>query len=104
MMKPIKTERLILRQFTEDDFDAVHSYASLYENTIYMQWGPNDESETRAFIKNAIDGNNKRGSEKNFYFAVTLKDSGGFIGACDIPVRGSEATLGWILHIDQWNE
>jgi RimJ/RimL family protein N-acetyltransferase len=27
-MKPLETEHLILRKFTEDDFAAVHSYAS----------------------------------------------------------------------------
>ncbi len=49
-MKTLETERLILRKFTEDAFSAVHSYASVSENTTYMVWGPNTEEQTRAFV------------------------------------------------------
>jgi len=43
-MKSLETERLVLREFREDDFDAVHSYASSEENTVFMTFGPNDEA------------------------------------------------------------
>ena len=54
VVKTLETERLILRPFEETDFEAVHSYASDAENTRFMEWGPNDESDTRNFIAEAI--------------------------------------------------
>lgn len=42
-MRPLETERLILRKLMKSDFAAVHSYASCAENTNYMLWGPNSE-------------------------------------------------------------
>lgn len=53
-MKTLETERLILRPHKEDDFEFIHNYASCYENIKYMVWGPNEDADTRAFIKYAI--------------------------------------------------
>ena len=49
-----ETEHLILRPFEETDFEAVHAYTSVAENVQYMIWGPNDKSQTKAFILQAI--------------------------------------------------
>jgi RimJ/RimL family protein N-acetyltransferase len=93
-MKILQTKRLILRPFAESDFTAVHSYADRVENLTYMTWGPNSEDETRAYIKRVM--------HLDFYFAVTLRESGQLIGACEIhPDCG---VLGWILHRDYWNQ
>lgn len=35
----LTTERLFLRPFVEDDFDAVHAYGSDLEVVRYMPWG-----------------------------------------------------------------
>ena len=103
-MKNLETERLILRKFAESDFDAVHSYASSKENTIYMLFGPNDEDDTRTFIKWAIK-NAEENPIKNYQFAITLKDSGALIGACDLHTReGNEGEIGWILHRNYWKQ
>jgi len=102
-MKPIETKRLILRTFKIDDFDAVQNYASSIENTVYMLIGPNDEAATRAFILRAIT----TASESpvvEYQFAVTLKDTGTLIGACDLDIRGNEAEIGWIIHQDYWKQ
>ena len=42
----LTTDRLILREFNENDFAAVHAYASDIENIKYMIWGPNSEDDT----------------------------------------------------------
>jgi len=102
LMKPRETERLILRKFTENDFDAVHSYASCKENLIYMQWGPNNEEQTRDFINTAISKANENPCV-NYHYAAVLKDSNKLIGACNIVLRSDYyAEIGWILHRDYW--
>ena len=47
---PIRTERLLLRPFTQGDFDAVHAYAN--DDTVirFMDWGPNTLEETQAAL------------------------------------------------------
>lgn len=47
---PIRTERLLLREFREADFDAAHVYASDPEVVRYMDWAPNTLDDTRAFL------------------------------------------------------
>lgn len=102
-MKTLKTKRLTLRPFTQDDFAAVHSYASNPENIKYMIWGPNTENETQAFLDMAI----KTAGDtpcKAYHYAAVLKESGKLIGACHLSPEGEEAEIGWILHRDCWRQ
>ena len=46
----ILTERLRLREITQEDFQAVHEYASNPETVRYMPFGPNTMEETQEFI------------------------------------------------------
>ena len=48
----IETERLLLREVVEEDFEAIHAYASDPEVVEYVAWGPNTEQVTRDFIEN----------------------------------------------------
>ena len=47
---PIRSERLLLREFRESDFDDVHQYAADPDVARFMDWGPNAEAETTAFM------------------------------------------------------
>ena len=102
-MKTIETMRLTLRKFKESDFNDVHAYAQHADNMIYMPWGPNDESQTRAFIARAI-----RASEAeprlNWQYAAEDRITGVVIGGCDINIRGDEAAVGWIIRRDHWKK
>jgi len=100
-MKPIETDRLILRSFKEDDFEAVHSYASDAENTAYMLFGPNSEEDTRAFLQRAIAASAKDPID-NYTIAAQLKETGQLIGACDLYMKGDEPEVGWLVHKDYW--
>ena len=100
----LETKRLLLRQFTPDDFEAVHSYAGCYENIRYMIWGPNAEADTRNFINFAIE-EAKELPCRNFQYAATRKEDGRLIGACNIALTiEEEAEVGWVLHRDAWKQ
>lgn len=47
---PIRTERLLLRAFTQEDFDEVHAYAADPRVARFMDWGPNARAETVHFM------------------------------------------------------
>jgi RimJ/RimL family protein N-acetyltransferase len=102
-MKTLETKRLILRKFTEDDFAAVHNYASCAENIVHMIWGPNNEEQTRDFIRMAIGRANETPCI-NYQYAAIAKDTNSLIGACDIALTGDEAEIGWILHRAYWKQ
>jgi RimJ/RimL family protein N-acetyltransferase len=102
IMKELETERLILRAFREEDFAAVHAYASTVENTVYMPFGPNSEQDTRDFIARAVAW---RADEpcRHYEFAVTLRENGALIGGCGLHYKADDcAEIGWILHRSFW--
>lgn len=102
--KILETERLILRPFEETDFKAVHAYASVAENIQYMEWGPNDESDTKKFISEVI-ALSKENPCKNHQFAAVLKSTQKLIGGCNLILLSEEqGEIGWILHRDYWKQ
>jgi ribosomal-protein-alanine N-acetyltransferase len=98
----ILTERLKLREFTQDDFQAVHEYASDPETVRYMPFGPNTEEETREFINRNL----KRQQEQprtEYGLGIVLKREDRLIGACGIHgVTEMQASIGYILNRGYW--
>ena len=93
----LKTERLILRPPTLDDFEAFHSWCGSFENTRYMSFGPNTEEQTKSWLANVKPG---------FDFAVVLKESNAVIGSGGLypDDKNYSGELGWILHSDYWKQ
>lgn len=52
---PIRTQRLLLRGFTQGDFDDVHAYAAQPEVCRFMDWGPNTHAETVTYMGLKLD-------------------------------------------------
>ena len=50
----LTTDDLLLREWVEADWRAVHAYASDPAVVRYEAWGPNTEAQTRAFVARAI--------------------------------------------------
>ncbi|WP_104118437.1 GNAT family N-acetyltransferase [Arthrobacter sp. B1805] len=50
----LRTEQLVLREYTLEDFAAVHSFASDPEIAEYVDWGPNTEDDTRSFLEACV--------------------------------------------------
>ncbi|MCL2407158.1 MAG: GNAT family N-acetyltransferase [Defluviitaleaceae bacterium] len=87
----LKTEHLNLRPFSQNDWQAVHSWASNPENVRFMTFGPNTEEETKAFINTTTPGED-----------FIVERDGKAIGSCGIyfDYGGDTGELGWLLHID----
>lgn len=93
---PIRAERLLLRELTDSDFDAVHAYATDPEAVRYMPWGPNSEADTRAFLERARSAADVR-PRVGYELAVTLRDTGDLVGAIGLhreETGDTEAMLG----------
>lgn len=102
-IKPLKTDRLILRAFQENDYESVYAYTNSIDYVNYKIWGPNAEGDTCDFLKKTIENYDVE-PLLEFSFAVTIKETGQLIGGCNIlknPLH-NDAMIGWILHRDYW--
>ncbi len=100
----LETDRLILRQFREDDFAAVHEYSSDPEVVCYFKSGPNTEQETRDFIGRAINGS-ATDSRTLYGFAITVKADCRLIGDCGMTKENDHnAHIGYCLGSSVWGK
>ena len=51
---PLKTPRLEIREFTADDFPALHECLADPLVTRFFPWGPHTESDTREFLAGVV--------------------------------------------------
>lgn len=98
----IETNRLILREYTLDDFDNLYEIVSDPE-TMRHYPKPFDEERTRGCIEWNLE------NYKNYGFglwAVTLKKTGEFIGDCGISIQNIDGELlpeiGYHIHKKYW--
>ena len=96
----LETERLILREMAEEDFDVLHE---IFSNDEVMKYYPAsfDEAKTRGWILR----NQKRYSEEGFgLWAVVLKAENQVIGDCGITMQNIHGTMlpevGYHIHPD----
>ncbi len=79
----LETERLLLREYTADDFDALHKILSDPE-TMQHYPAPYDEAGTRHWIDWSLENYAKYGFG---LWAVVLKETGEFIGDCGLTIQ-----------------
>jgi ribosomal-protein-alanine N-acetyltransferase len=101
---PIRTPRLVLRDFVADDYAVILSYASDPEVTRFMFYGPRDEADTRVYLQRMLKSQVET-PRRVWELAVVESDSGVVIGACDLTLENErEADLGYILGRAWWGQ
>ncbi len=101
---PIETARLILRDFVEADFAAVHAYASDDEVTQFMFYPPRSESDTRNYLRRMIQSQSET-PRTIWEMAIIRKTDKRLIGACDLTIeRNGDGDLGYILSRQTWGQ
>jgi RimJ/RimL family protein N-acetyltransferase len=103
---PLQTERLILRDFEEDDWAAVHVYATDPEVVRFMPWGPNEEATTKSYIASVLAGR-RASPRRSFELAVTRRADGRLIGGCGFhasDLHNREGWIGYVFRRDSWGQ
>jgi [ribosomal protein S5]-alanine N-acetyltransferase len=97
----LEGERLVLREFREDDFPTVHAYGSDPGVVQHLPWGPNTEADTRRFLARAQC---YRAAEPrvSFELAVVLRGAQDPIGGLGLHQDGSNAVLGYVAGRSAW--
>ena len=99
----IQSERLSLREFRDDDFDAVHSYACDMEVVRYMPWGPNTEDDTRAFLERA-QSSSAADPRIGYTLAVMQTSTDRLIGGIGLDTEDQQAMLGYCFARPAWGQ
>ncbi|AIQ70862.1 GNAT family N-acetyltransferase [Paenibacillus graminis] len=100
----LQTARLIIREFTYEDMDAVHAYASDPLVAKYMIWGPNSKEETRSYIGLTLEWQSQI-PRKDFEFAVVLKETDQLIGGCGIHIsEPGQGEIGYCFNPLFWRQ
>lgn len=102
----LTTERLVLRDFVESDWEAVLTYQQDPLYLRYYEWTSRTAEEVRAFMKRFLD-QQRQVPRIKFQFAVTLKSSGQLIGNCGIrrdSPEAREADMGYELDPNHWRK
>ena len=100
----LETDRLILREYVEEDFDALFEILSDTE-TMQHYPAPFDEDKTRNWINWNLDNYKKYGFG---LWAVVLKETGEFIGDCGITIQDIDGEklpeIGYHIHKMHWRK
>ncbi|MGZ8567349.1 MAG: GNAT family N-acetyltransferase [Actinomycetota bacterium] len=103
LREPLETERLLLRPFAPDDFDALFSYRSRADVAHYLMWEPEDHEQVKASLERKIHST-RFGAEGDFLaLAIELRATGDLIGDVVLGFVSQEhrvAEIGYIVHPD----
>lgn len=89
---------VLLRPMEEDDWPAVHAWASQEQVCRYQSWGPNTIEQTREFVRTAAHAWTITPRTRLVY-VITLR--GIVIGNCELNLRGrSQGEVSYGLHPD----
>ena len=100
----IETQRLILREYTMDDFDGLYAILSDPE-TMKHYPKPYDAAGTKRWLDWSLNNYAKYGFG---LWAIELKENGTFIGDCGLtmqPIDGEMLPeIGYHIHKDHWRK
>lgn len=100
----IITPRLLLREFVEDDWQAVLAYQADPLYLRFYPWEVRSELDARQFVRMFIGWQDEQ-PRSRFQLAITLPPGGGLIGNCGIRKPrpdASQAELGYELAPWHW--
>jgi RimJ/RimL family protein N-acetyltransferase len=100
---PLETERLLLRPFTPDDFDALFAMHSLPDVARYLYWAPRTEDEARTVLKKKVAARAIRSEGDFLAFAVVLKETNEVVADFVLQFVSDEhrqGEIGYIVHPD----
>jgi RimJ/RimL family protein N-acetyltransferase len=102
----LETERLILREFREEDRRDVQEYRSDPAVVKYLPFEPATEEETKTLITKII-GFQKAQPRMVYNFALIDKKDDKVIGSCSLELSidgDKQGEIGYVLNRNNWNQ
>ena len=100
---PLRTERLELRPFLDDDFDVLYAMQSHLEVTRYLYWGPRSPDQVREMLERIKPMTAFDDSGDAIRLAAVVIETGAVVG--DISLRRTsqeygQGEIGFVVHPD----
>lgn len=104
-MKPLTGERILLREFREQDDQDVFAYASDPEVAQHMEWAPHSSLDaTQAYLQTCIDAYERR---IWYPLAIERRDTRRVIGSIDLRIVSAGHRVGetgYVLAQSEWGQ
>jgi RimJ/RimL family protein N-acetyltransferase len=103
LTQPLRTERLVFRLFTDDDFEAVYDMQSRPEVARYLYWSPRDRSGAAKSLREKLKCTSIKAEGDILNLAVERTEGGPVIGDMMlhyVSATHRQAEVGYILHPD----
>lgn len=100
-MRPVVTERLLLRSFTESDLDDLHDIQRRPDVARYVLWHARSREEVQAALTARVGQTELRAEGDNLAIAVVLRETGKLIGDFNLEWISAElgrAEIGFVMH------
>jgi RimJ/RimL family protein N-acetyltransferase len=100
---PIETERLLVRPYTYDDFEALYAMHSRPEVTRFVPWGTRDVAATRRVLERKVERSSLVEEGDAIGLAVALRDDGAVIGDLSLwwfTREHAGGEIGFLFHPD----
>jgi RimJ/RimL family protein N-acetyltransferase len=100
---PLQTDRLLLRSFREDDYDALYAIQSRDDVGRYLPWGARDEDAVRAAIELRLSATSLDADGDRLVVAVVLAATSELIGECVlilVSAAHQQGEIGVVFHPD----
>jgi RimJ/RimL family protein N-acetyltransferase len=99
---PLRTRRLLLRDFTADDLPAMRAYASDSQVLEHVLYEARDGVQLRSHLDRVI-GSQRNRPRRAWELAIVVQRTGRVIGTCDLALTGRrEADIGYMLARRHW--
>jgi len=98
------TRRIRLRELREEDWQAMHEYASDPQVVEYLPFGPNEEKDTRDYLQKEI-ANQIAEPRMAYCLAIIQRNEDRLIGTCRITItspENQEGEIGYTLNRQYW--
>ncbi|MBD2613091.1 MAG: GNAT family N-acetyltransferase [Nostoc sp. ZfuVER08] len=102
----IETNRLLMREFIEADWQAVFTYQSNPLYLLYSHWTHRTQNDVCQFVQMFINQQTEEPRTK-FQLAIILKQENILIGNCGIRINNSElrkANIGYEINPHYWGQ
>jgi RimJ/RimL family protein N-acetyltransferase len=108
----LTTDRLLIRDFIEPDWQAVYDYTSNREAMRYRLSGVKTQEQTKAFIRHAI-AQSQQNPRQTYDLAIVLKESDRVVGECELYLENfhhainfddSQARIGYAIAPQYWGK
>lgn len=108
----IFTKRLLMREYTAGDLDAVHAFAADPRVCVFVEWGPNTPEDSAAFLRSCLA---EQHTEPRSVTTLAITVDGAVIGSIALMPADSSLTpentredglaeLGYVLAAEAWGK